>query len=300
MRKLQTLQPLFLLIVLGFIWGSGYVLAKFAITQEVPPLGYAFWQSLGPAVLLSLACCLSKNIPLVHPRYWTYFLICGLIGIAIPNTNMYFIASHIPAGLLAVLVNTVPLLVYPLALASGQERFDLWRILALVLGMTGIMLIIGFTSSGIFSGWTLIALISPLSFAFCSIYIGAKQAPEINSLQAASGMLMAASLMLTPLVLYQHAFYSLMGPFTLVKQVVVLEIVLSSIGYLVFFRLIRLAGPVFYSITGGIVALTGLFWGYLIFDEIPSSRQTIAVILVISSIFLLSWRQSKTYRESNS
>lgn len=235
----------------------------------------------------------TKQTRLLHPVYWPYFFICGLIGIAIPNTNMYFIASHIPAGLLAVLVNTVPLLVYPLALMAGQEKLDGWRFFALLLGMSGILAIIGINSAGLYSSWTILAMLSPLGFALCSIYIGAKQPKEINALQAANGMLLAASLLLTPVVLKQHAFYSLSAPLTLVKQIVILEIILSSLGYLLFFILIRMAGPVFYSLTGGVVAITGLFWGYLAFDEKPSSIQGMAIALVVSAIFLLSWRQSK-------
>lgn len=293
MQQLKTLKAILLLILLGFIWGSGYSLAKFAMTNGVSPLGYAFWQSLGPALLLSGVCAATNNKPNLKSNHWPYFLICGLIGIAIPNTNMYFIASHIPAGLLAVLVNTVPLLVYPLALMTGQEKIDGWRFFALILGMTGVLLIIGLNVTGLFSGWTLLALLSPLGFALCSIYIGARQPTELNALQAATGMLLAATLLLLPLVIQQNAFYSLTGQFTLAKQVIVLEIILSSLGYLLFFILIRLAGPVFYSLTGGAVALTGLFWGYLIFNETPTPIQSIAVALVISAIFLLSWRQSR-------
>ena len=263
------------------------------MTNGVSPLGYAFWQSIGPAFLLTFFCFTTKNTPMFHFAYWPYFFICGLVGIAIPNTNMYFIASHISAGLLAVLVNTVPLIVYPLALLSGQEKLDRWRCLALLLGMLGILLIVGVSTSGFFSSWTLLAMLSPFGFALCSIYIGARQPPAINSLQAASGMLIAASLLLTPLVLSQHAFYSLSSPFTLVKQIIILEIILSSVGYLLFFILIRIAGPVFYSLTGGVVALTGLFWGYLVFGETPTSIQSIAIVLVVLALFLISWRQSR-------
>lgn len=289
----KTSKALVLLILLGFIWGSGYSLARYAMTNEVPALGYSFWQALGPALLLSLLCLARKKTALLCSRYWLYFLICGLVGIAIPNTNMYFIASHIPAGLLAILVNTVPLIVYPLALLSGQEQLDKWRIFALILGFIGILLILGINTAGIYSGWAALALVSPLCFALCSIFIGAKQPRELDALEAAAGMLLAASIILIPLVISHNAFYPLWGTFTLVKKVIVLEILLSSLGYILFFTLIRLAGPVFYSLTGGMVALTGLFWGYVIFAEQPGLQQAIAAGLVISALFLLSWRQAK-------
>jgi len=290
-QKYHILKSVSLLILLGFIWGSGYSLAKYAMTHGVPPLGYAFWQSLGPALLLTLIGMLRKQNQLLCRKYWRYFLSCGLVGIAIPNTNMYFISSHIPAGLLAVLVNTVPLLIYPMALMYRLEKPDIWRCFALLIGMSGIVFMITPAFAGMFTGWSLLAMLSPLAFAVCSIYIARHQPPEMSSLQAASGMLFAASLLLTPLVIQQQAFFPLTAPYTLAKQVVLLEIVLSSIGYLVFFMLIRLAGPVFYSLTGGMVALTGLFWGYILFSEKPSSMQAIAISCVITAIFLLSWRQ---------
>ena len=165
--------------------------------------------------------------------------------------------------------------------------------MALLLGVSGIFLIVGPSSAGMMTIWSLLAMLSPLAFAVCSIFIARYQPKTMSSLQAANGMLFAASLILTPLVLQQHAFFPLNPPYDLAKQVVLLEVVLSTMGYLVFFMLIRMAGPVFYSLTGGIVAITGLFWGYMIFAEKPSAIQAIAISCVITAIFLLSWRQAK-------
>lgn len=295
MSNHKTITALSLLVLLGFIWGSGYTLAKYAMSNGVPPLGYAFWQSLGPAILLCVFSLFSSHKYIIHPKYWFFFLIAGLVGIAIPNTNMYFIASHIPAGVLAVIVNTVPLIVYPLALITRQEKIDYYRILAIILGMIGILLIIGVGISKLISYWAILALISPIGFALCSIYIGFKQPKEMNAIQAASGMLVGATLFLTPLVIYQGDFYSLTGDVSTVKLVILLEIMLSSLGYFLFFKLIQIAGPVFYSLTGGIVALTGLFWGYTIYGEVPNLVQGCAALLVIFAIFLLSWRQSNQH-----
>lgn len=293
MKTTKTGLSFVLLILLGFVWGSGYSLAKYAMTHDVPALSYAFWQSAGPALLLSSACVINKKIAWLRLKYWPYYLVCGLLGIAIPNTNMYVIASHIPAGLLAVLVNTVPLIVYPLALFIGQERFDVWRVIAIITGMAGILLMTMPHVTGVLSWWVLLTLISPLGFALCSIYIKASQPATINALEAASGMLIAATCLLTPWVFYHHTFYSLLAPFDTTKQVIVLEILLSSLGYLLFFTLIRLAGSVFYSLTGGVVSLTGLFWGYIIFSESPDTIECLAIICICLALFLLSWRQSR-------
>lgn len=288
---------LIMLIALGFIWGSGYSLARYAMTHDVPTLGYSFWQSFGPAVLLNLFCLASGQIKYFTRKNIRYFFICGLVGIAIPNTNLYFVASHLPAGQLAVLVNTVPLLIYPMAILSRQEKPDILRFIALLLGVLGILAIIQPSLSLRMSHyWQFIAMISPLTFALCAIYVGKKQPETLNSLQAASGMLLTSTLLLLPLVFQQNSFYSLALPWNLTQEVVILEILLSTAGYILFFLLIRHAGAVFYSLTNGVVAITGLFWGYLLFSEQPTTGQWASISAIIFAIFLLAWRQTKQHQ----
>lgn len=286
----RALLSICLLLLLGFIWGSGYSLAKIAMENGVPPLGYSFWQSLGPAILLSLIN-IKQPKRLLSLKLWPFFFICGLVGIAIPNTNMYFSASHLPAGLLSVLVNTVPIITYPLALMLGQEQFNPWRMLAITLGFIGIILIIsphfGLLDQ-VMQPWVLLTMISPLAFACCSLFVARYTPVQTNPLSSSAGMLLCSVLLLAPLIMHYHAFYSLMPPFNLAKKVVLLEIVLSSIGYIVFFQLIRIAGPVYYSLTGGVVALTGLFWGYVLFDEHLATKQWLAVSFILISILALS------------
>ena len=113
-----------LLIALGAIWSLGFSIARYCTTNGMHPLGYAFWQSLGPAVVLTILCkCL--RIPIFnHRSYFIFYLFSSLVGIAIPNANMYFAASQLPSGILAVIVNISPIITYLLALAFKEESFN--------------------------------------------------------------------------------------------------------------------------------------------------------------------------------
>ena len=108
-----------------------------------------------------------------------------------------------------------------------------------------------------------------------------------------------ATMMLAPIVWHQHAFYALSEPWSLTKSVIVIEMILSSLGYVLFFRLITMAGPVFYSLTGGVVAITGLLWGYLVFGEIPHLQQSFASLAIVAAIFLLSWQQYRQPKQKH-
>lgn len=287
-----SMVPLVLLVLLGFIWGSGYTLAKFAVTHGVSPLGYAFWQSLGPALLVSLYVFFTKEAFVWDKTHLLYYAVTGFLGIALPNTNMYLVVAHLPAGLLAIIVNTVPILTYPLALFWQLEHFRLLRLAGVILGFIGILCIlfptqIGLSATSGQTGWACLALLSPLSFALASLYIHKKRPPQASAISLTVGMLIFSTVFLIPLMGYTRSFYPLVH-LGAAEGVVILEIILSTIGYILFFILIKWAGAVYYSLVGGIVALTGLFWGYLIYDESLNVLDVYATLLILCALALLS------------
>ncbi len=303
----NVLISLSLLILLGFIWGTGYSIARFATTHGVPPLGYSFWQSIGPAFIISLLSLQGPRQRSMTPRSTTirFYFVCGLTGIAIPNTSMYFAAPHLPAGILAMIVNTVPIMAYPMALFTKLESFNWQRMLGIVLAFCSLMLIIlpqASLPSPDMVPWVLFTLITPCSFAFCSIYIARYQPANSSSLKLTAGMLIASSLLLIPLVFMTGNFYALKWPFTMPDWVIMLEIILSSIGYVLFFQLIKLAGPVYYSLVDTIVVLTGIFWGYLIFGEHLNQWTATAVFLILFGLLLVTQQQKQvrmTYEKND-
>jgi len=283
-------------VLLGFVWGTGYSIARFAMTNGVPPLGYSFWQSLGPAIILSVITLYRNHSLQLTAANARFYLVCGLTGIVIPNTSMYFAAAHLPASILAMVVNTVPIIAYPMALLARLEVFNWIRALGIVLAFCGLMLIILPASSlpsPDMAPWVLSTLVTPVSFAFCSIYIARYRPKDTDTLSLTTGMLIFSSLLLIPLVLFANSFYVFHFPLTMPDWVILLEIVLSSIGYILFFQLIRLAGPVFYSLVDTIVVLTGVFWGYMIFGEQLNRWTITAACLILNALLLVTCQQRK-------
>ena len=280
-----------LLITLGVVWGSGYSIARYCMTHGVPPLGYSFWQSLGPMIFL-LLIVLFGRIPFSFKKAsLRYYVMCGVLGIALPNTLIYFAAQHLPSGVLTVLVNTVPILIYPLALGLRQEGWQWQRVLAVAVGVIGIMLIIGQNlnlPSIHHIPWTALTLFAPLSFAFCAVLIALFRPTPSNSMSLSLGMLMVSTACILPLTLGFHSFYPLHFPFGINDWLIMLEILLSSLGYFVLFVLIKLAGPVYYSMVGGVVSLTGLFWGKMVFHEQLNFLSWGGVAAILLAIALLT------------
>ena len=283
------------LMLLGFTWGCGYSLARFAMTHHVSPLGYALWQSIGPGILLLLIDYLVQKrwpLPLKH---WRFYAICGLIGIGIPNVNMFYSAQHLPAGILSVVINTVPIFTVLLALFYKHMAYSKTHIAGALCAFLGIILLnvsqYHFTWNHV-SPWILSSLATPLLFALTAIYIEKNQDIKTSPLSCASGMMLAASLFLLPITLFTHSLYPLWSnPLTKTNLVIFLEIILSSLGYVLFFRLIKTSGAIYYSLTGAVVALTGLFWAKIILSETLSPPKMIACAVIILGIAIASLPQ---------
>ena len=68
--------------------------------------------------------------------------------------------------------------------------------------------------------------------------------------------------------------------------------VFYAIFWLCFFEIVRLAGPVFFSISNYIATISGVVWGMVIFGEALSPWIWAALALMLSGLYLLSTRDS--------
>jgi drug/metabolite transporter (DMT)-like permease len=294
----QKILSFSLLALLGIVWSLGYSIARYCMTHGVSPLGYSFWQSIGPMMVLGGLLFLSRTPFSVSNRHLTYYVVSAILGIALPNSIMYFSAGHLPSGLVALIVNTVPIFTYPLAILAKQEGFQWRRLLALLLGCLGIFGLMFIdhpihSLNELFSGepgWILLTLLTPFSFACCSIFIAKRPQIQSSPLALSFGMLVCSTLFLTPFVVQTHSFYRFHLPMNTNDFLILTEIGLSSLGYLIFFALLRLSGAVYYSMVGGVVAIAGMIWGAVFFQESVLLVSSIPAVLILAAIVLLGLR----------
>lgn len=287
--------PLLLLILLGSLWGLSFSLAKIAATHGIHPFAYAWWQATGAGLFLTLLCWRRGIAFRLNPPYLVFFLLTGAVGLVLPNINLVTTAQHLPAGVLSTVVTTVPLLTYGLAVLLGMEYFRRRKSLGLLLGFVGVCFIVlpkSSLPSPDQSSWVLMALLTPACYATSTI-CSARLRPEgTHSLLAAWGMLVSASLLSTPLMLFTGNFHPLFATPSVADWAMLGQIAISGVAYILFFEIIRLAGPVFVSQVGYVVNIFGLGWGYLIFSERHSLWIWAAVMTVLAGVMLVNSQQA--------
>lgn len=289
------MPALVLLIILGVDWASGYAIAGYCMTHGVNPYGYAFWQSFGPFVLLLIIQFVRRDLWL-EKNGVVYAMLCGLFGIVIPNLLIYFAARHIPSGLLTVLANVSPILTYVLAVSFKDEKFSLARAGLVLIGLVGVGLVILPNQHGleldVGNWWLYLALLIPLSYAFSAVYISRFHPGTGNVLSYAMWMLMFSSLCISPLTVINQGYYPLHFDDTS-SLLILVEILLSTLGYGLLFIIIKKVGAVYYTLVNAVAVITGVVYGYFIFQQQFSLLTLVAIGVILLTILGLTYTQRK-------
>jgi drug/metabolite transporter (DMT)-like permease len=129
-------------IVVCLVWGTTYLAIRIAL-ETVPPLLMAAlrWTAAGGLLVAALAM---RGERLPPPREWGSLAILGLLLLGFGNGAVVWAEQSVPSGLTAVLVAVVPFwMVGVERLMPGAEPLTRRRILGLMVGFGGIVLLVG-------------------------------------------------------------------------------------------------------------------------------------------------------------
>lgn len=294
-----------LIVLLGFIWAGGYAIANIVIKNNVNPYGYAFWQICGPIIFLSFievyrSFLSLKNFTLdLRWNIILYSMSAGFLGIALPNLIIYLSSYNLQSNILTILSNCSPIFIYLFALLFRIERFNFFKFLLVFIGVLGIILILSsklnFISFSL-DKWLLIAMIVPMCYALSTIIIARfkpKKSFNYNDINIYSLlMLICASFFIIPLTIINNGFYPLKLN-DLNSILILVEILLSSIGYLLLYKIIDKVGPVYYTLVNAFTVIAGVFYGVVIFKDNLITMNYIATFLILIAICGLTWFQIK-------
>ena len=294
-RRRKLVLAVIMLIGGGVIWGATFSLAKLVTESGIHPFGLALLNGLiGALILLPYALARRGGIPL-KPAYLRLYLVAGALGTAIPSCVLFFSASRMPAGILAIIVSLVPLMTYGIALVLRIERLQGSRAVGIGIGLVAILMIVVPDASlpdPSMAGWVLFALIAPLAYSGENVYIAIRRPPKSNPYVLLCGMLAAGSLILLPLVWATGTWVPLEILGTVVMWWILALTVINVVGYLLFLELILIAGPLFAAQTGYVFTASGVLWGMAIFGETHSAWIWAALAVLFAGVALVHPRKS--------
>ncbi len=292
-RLLRLVLGPLALLAMGTIWGLGFALAKLAGENGAHPIGLALWETIGSGVLLLVICVLLGRFPRRQWSYLRYYLINGLLGFTIPGPLLFWVAPHLPVAVLTMMIPMAPLLTYVLILFLRTERFDIWRALGVLLGFTGVGLIVlpeGSLPEPGLVGWVLLGLAAACFYALQNLYIAMRSPPGADVLTQTTGMLILGGFAAIPLAAGFDGFLLPVFPMTIAVKAAAAMLLINAAMMLIFVWVVRAIGPVFASQTANVIVVAGVFWGWIIFGEILSQWVWGAILAMAVGVALVTLR----------
>lgn len=162
------------LLVLALLWGSSFLFIKVALNALSAPQ-IAFTRIvLGALVLLAL-CALRGHDLRAGRSLWGRVTVAALFASALPWVLIGIGEQTIDSGLAGVLNATTPLWTVLFGLLIGQERLRPSRATGLLLGFSGVVLILAPWHSASLLQWGALAcLTASASYGIAYVYIGRK------------------------------------------------------------------------------------------------------------------------------
>lgn len=279
-----------LLLSLVVMWGSSFMLTKVAVSAIAPASVVAGRLVIAAVILLSALTVMGRRLPR-WGRHWVFFIAMAVMGNCLPFWLISWGQQGIDSGVAGILMAVMPLATLLLAHVFVEgERLTIIRASGFVTGFAGIVVLVGseavleLTGSGSDLLPELAVLAGALCYAVATII--ARRRPDSDALVAATGVAIAASLIITPVaaVTDNPEIAGIAG--ASLAAVAILGVVSTALATVVYFKLIALAGPSFLSLINYLIPLWAVLMGVIALDEKPDWTALGALALVLSGIAL--------------
>jgi len=260
-----------LLLALSILWGGSFFFVGVAV-KALPPFTIVLLRVAIAAVALHVVLRLGRTAMPWNGKTWLAFFGMGLLNNAIPFSLIVWGQTHIASGLASILNATTPLFTVLIAhVLTGDERLTKGRIAGVLIGLTGVIVLIGpqaLAGLGQDVMAQLAILGAAISYGFATIFGRRFRRVGVPPLATAAGQVTASSLLLLPLALAVDRPWTLAWPDLPVWGAVAgLALLSTALAYVMYFRVLASAGAVNLSLVTFLIPPSAILLGVVFLGE---------------------------------
>ena len=270
-------------LALGVVWGCSFIFIKLGL-EFLTPFGVAFGRcALGAITLLIIVKIKKIKLPSDKSTWQKLWILSMLLNV-IPGILFAYAEVHVTSVLAGIINATTPLAtLIVMLIAFREERLKVEQIIGLIIGATGVMVVLGIWQGVGENQLTgVIALLIAvtcygISFPYTVrniIPLGLK--PEA----AATTQLIMAAITLLPFYLFDGISQDYYRPATFLAMLA-LGILGSGIAYIWNFSIIAAAGSSIASSVTYLTPVVAIIVGWVFLGEALSWYEPVGALLVI-------------------
>jgi drug/metabolite transporter (DMT)-like permease len=296
-RRVALLAAFFAIYV---VWGSTYLGIRYAV-ETIPPLIVAGVRHIvAGSFLLGWACVRGYRPTL---REWRASAILGVLYFVVGHGTLHWAETVVPSGWAALLIASEPIWIAVMAAAvSHGERLTGKTIIGLLLGITGVALLVGAeTASGQRSGiiGSVAILIGTVSWSVGVIYSRTSSLP--GNAPARAGMPEIVGSLILLILAGFTGEYSQLHISTVTSRSALSLLYLIIFGSIIAFSaytwLLEHVSPTLVSTHTYVNPVIAVLMGWLWAGEVINMRVLGAGVLTLVAVFLISRGTGKTEQQ---
>jgi len=287
-----------LILALALIWGESFFFNKVLLGAFEPMTIVMGRVGLAALALVAVIYAAGGRLPLTL-RAWQAFAGMSVLNNLLPFALILYGQKEIASGLAAILNATTPLftamLAHLFARGGGGERLIAHRLAGVLIGFAGVVVMIGPDVLVDGLGGSVLAQLAVLGAALCygfaGIYGRRLATLGIAPVTAAAGQLTTSTILVLPIALVVDRPWTLPAPALETWAALLgLALISTALAYVIFYRLLRVAGAVNTALVTLLVPVTALLLGTLALGEAFTLRQAAGMAVILAGLVVTDGR----------
>lgn len=303
---MSTKQAWIAFALLGLIWGSSFLFISISVDQLTPFQVVFIRTGIAAVGLTILVYARGKKMPTTWNGIFP-LLILGVVNTVFPFVLITWGEQHIESGLAALLQSSAAFFTLIIAhFMFADERINTKKIIGLIMGFVGVMILASRTSSGETTTSAeepsqlayLAGMASIVVASFCyglgGTYSRKVVSGQLDPIVTAAGTMSVAAIItgiLSVISPYmggpQPAMLADLRPDVLFS-IITLGLLNTFIAYIIFYTIVGILGAARTSMVTYIVPMVGLILGAIFRDEHVDERLLIGAFLIIGGIAVVN------------
>jgi len=279
---------IFLLLLLGAIWGSSFFNIKIA-TYSYEPYTLALIRVVLATVPMLAVSYFYKIKIQAFSKNWKIYALVGLCNLTIPFSLIAIGTNKIDSYLAALLMSTTPISGSILAhFFTKDEKITFLKSLGIILGFSGILLLF-FDKLIINENNYLFVLLIILGSTFYSIssILILKKLKKSGNINVTTSTLIWSVITLLPLSFILEEPLKSNPTLESTLSLIYLGIVATGFAWWLRFKILANNGIVFQTQVTYLIPIFGVIFGALILDEQITWKVLVSLIIIMSGIYIV-------------
>jgi drug/metabolite transporter (DMT)-like permease len=284
MSNRLVLATVFLVAILI---GANFTMLKFALDHTTPMLLASLRTVVGGTFLIGFALLRGERVPRRLDDLGNIFVVSFSIT-TVSSALLVFGVNRVPAGVASLMSSTMPLFTAVLSALLLGAAISRVAGIGLAIGLGGTVILASPSLSGETAAIGIISLaVSALAWAFGTVYMKWRDFSRVSPVMLVGTQLVMSAFVLVPFALLTEGTADTEWTIGLFAPLLYAAIPANAVTFALMATIVSRATPTQASATAYLIPVFGVFFGWLIRDELLGAAEISGGALVVAGVYVL-------------